>query len=192
MAAVADGPGSVDRLRGGDVSDRQGDRGDRSVAGRLVGAFALAACYAVLVWLIRLHRGAVPEVSLAIAIGTFVGLASLVMEIAIVGRSMRLVELNGMNATLTTFGIRLGTVGAFGGWFIALGAVDSEAFCLSYFATFFLYLCWLTWRIYNEPVHYDAAKAARNAAAKAQAATPGQPATSGQLGRREPVAGGVA
>jgi len=183
---VADDRGSAAGLRGGDVPDRQGDVADRSLTERLAGALALAATYVGLAWLVAAHRGLAPEVTLGIAIGTFVGLASLIMEVAIVGRSMRSVERNGMSATLKTFGIRLATVGALGGWFIVQDAVDAEAFCLAYFATFFLYMCWLTWRVYNEPVHYHAAKA-RNQRVVAAAAEPAAPAV-----ERELVSGGVA
>ncbi len=119
----------------------------------------MALLFLVLLWLVAAYRGFDPTVALGLAVGTFVGLVSLVGEIAIVGRSMRSFARNGIGATLTTFGMRLATVGMLGVWFLVLDAVDAEAFCLSYISTFFVYMCWLTWRYHREPVHYTPAKA---------------------------------
>jgi hypothetical protein len=184
--SLADDRGCIGGVRGGDVSDREGDVADQalseqpkgSAAGRLVGALSLAVTYVVLAWLIALHCGYVPATSAGIAIGTFVGLGSLVAEIAIIGRSMRGFERNGMGATLQTFTMRLLTVGALGGLFLFVDAVDAEAFCLSYFATFFVYMCWLTWRCYQQPVQYKRKpRATRHVPAKAG----GQPLLEGSV-----------
>ena len=96
--------------------------------------------------------------------GTLAGLISLVVEIAVIGRSLRLFEHNGMGATLQTFTMRLVIVGALGIWFMReASATDAQAFCLSYCGTFFVYLCWLTWRTYKAPVQYQARRAAEPA-----------------------------
>ncbi len=88
-------------------------------------------------------------------VGTFAGLISLAIEIAVIGRSLRLFAHNGMGATLQTFTMRLAIVGALGMWFMRdASATDPSAFCLSYCGTFFVYLCWLTWRTYKAPVQY--------------------------------------
>ena len=90
-------------------------------------------------------------------VGTFAGLSMLVFEMALIGRSMRRFARGGMQATLQSFTLRLAIVGSLGMWFMREGSgTDSQSFCLTFVATFFVYLCWLTWRVYNEPVQYRA------------------------------------
>ena len=102
--------------------------------------------------------------------GTFFGLISLAIEMAVIGRSLRIFEHNGMQATLQTFVMRLVIVGALGMWFMrADSGTDAQAFCLSYCSTFFVYMCWLTWRTYNQPVHYVGKREKARRAAKAAA-----------------------
>ena len=102
-------------------------------------------------------RGFDATVMSGVYVGTLLGLVSLVIEMAVIGRSMRLFHHNGMQATLQTFTMRLVTVGAPGRWFMRdASGTDPQSFCLTYCSTFFVYMCWLTWRTYNAPVHYQA------------------------------------
>jgi len=88
-------------------------------------------------------------------VGTFTGLISLVVEIAVIGRSMRIFQHTGVGATLQTFMLRLAVVGSLGCAFARdASSTDAYAFCLSYCGTFFVYMCWLTWRTYKMPVQY--------------------------------------
>ncbi len=115
----------------------------------LVAAFVLAQ------WGVFAYSGTSPRVMSGVYAGTFAGLISLVVEMAVIGRSMRLFHHNGMQATLQTFILRLMIVGGVGIWFMRPeSGTDVNAFCLTYCATFFVYLCWLTWRTYNAPVLY--------------------------------------
>ncbi len=132
----------------------------------------MATAYAGLALLAGAYCGFDPEVWTGIYVGTFAGLVSLVVELAVVGRSMRLFNENGLQATLMTFTMRLGAVGGLGVCFLADGSwVDLQAFCLSYCATFFIYMCWLTWRTAKQPTQFERRQAA-NASAQREVAQP--------------------
>ena len=135
------------------------------------GATGLLGVFVLVTWGVVAYRGLNPETMSGIYAGVFAGLISLVVEIAVIGRSLRLFAHNGMGATLQTFTMRLVIVGALGIWFMrGASATDAQAFCLSYCGTFFVYLCWLTWRTYKAPVQYQGKRAAPAAAAAARAA----------------------
>lgn len=112
--------------------------------------------FALVLWAILGYCGISPRVMSGVYVGTLLGLASLVLEMAVIGRSMRLFHHNGMQATLQTFSVRLVLVLAIGAWSMRpASGTDASAFCLTYCSTFFVYLCWLTWRTYNAPVQYQ-------------------------------------
>lgn len=131
----------------------------------------------VVVWGVIAYCGLSPRTMSGVYVGTLTGLMSLVVEIAVIGRSLRLFQHNGMRATLETFTMRLVTVGALGIWFMrGESGTDAQAFCLTYCGTFFVYLCWLTWRTYKAPVQYRpgrAVAAAPRAAAACRAVPEG-------------------
>jgi hypothetical protein len=139
-----------------------------SPAARLAGALALVAVFAGIVALVVELRGASPAAFLGIQIGSFLGLVSLVLEIAMVERSSRTFHAQGVQTTFLSFMMRLVVVAPATLLFMkpALG-VDHEAFALSYCSTFFLYMCWLTWKTYHAPSTYRP---------RARAAVPGAPA----------------
>ena len=82
-------------------------------------------------------------------------LASLVLEINIVERAMRMPRGDTASATFQTFAMRLALVAPLTFVFQRAGSsVDGTAFAISYLTTFFVYLCWLTWKTYHAPVQY--------------------------------------
>lgn len=92
-----------------------------------------------------------------VAIGAMIGLASLALEIQIVERAMRSAKGDTASATFQTFAMRLALVAPITFAFQMKGSgVDASAFAVSYLVTFFVYLCWLTWKSYHAPVQYRA------------------------------------
>ena len=123
---------------------------------KIAGALSLATTLVIVLWGVVDLSGFTPMTMSGVYTGTFFGLITLAVEMAVIGRSLRIFEHNGMQATLQTFIMRLIIVGGLGMWFMRVGSgTDAQAFCLSYCATFFVYMCWLTWRTYNQPVHYQ-------------------------------------
>lgn len=126
-----------------------------SAGARTVGAAFLALSQMGTIALVAAMLGAKPSVFLGSCAGTFAGLVSLVIEMAMVERSARTFHAQGVQTTFMSFLMRLVTVGAVTLLlrFMDSGA-DPVAFALTYCGTFFLYLCWLTWVTYHAPVHY--------------------------------------
>lgn len=89
-------------------------------------------------------------------IGTFLGLASLAAEFMLVRQDDLRAARDPSQGVFAGFFLRLTIVGpltmAFGN--MDLG-VHAEAFALSYLSTFFVYLCWLTWKIGTAPPSYQ-------------------------------------
>jgi hypothetical protein len=105
--------------------------------------------------LVVLARGVSPATLAGLEIGTVLGLASLVFEMHLIDAAMRSLKGDPANATFQTFAMRLAVVGPLTFVFGMKGSgVDSQAFALGYLVTFFVYLCWLTWRHYHAPVCY--------------------------------------
>lgn len=151
-------------------------------ASRALGASAMGGLYLGIVALVAALRGSNPETWLGVHIGTFLGFVSLVIEIAMVERSSRTFHAQGVQTTFMSFLMRIVVVGPATLLFMKpeLG-VDHEAFALSYLATFFVYMCWLTWKTYHAPAHYRP-KAARAAGA----AAPGSPLAGACVVRENP------
>lgn len=122
---------------------------------RRVGALCLAATYIGLVTAILAYRHVVPATVAGVAVGTLLGLASMVFEIHVVERAARQEKGDTAGATFQTFALRLAVVAPLTLAFQRVaGRVDAESFAVTYVATFFAYLCWLTWRAYHTPVAY--------------------------------------
>lgn len=126
-----------------------------SRAGRIAGALFLVATFVGVEALVLELRGASPASFLGLEIGAFLGLVSLVLEIAMLERSSRTFHAQGLQTTFMSFMMRLVVVAPLTLLFMkdSLG-VDHEAFALSYCSTFFLYMCWLTWKTYHAPACY--------------------------------------
>lgn len=126
-----------------------------SRAGRIAGALFLVAAFAGVECLVFALRGVSPGTVVPAALGAFLGLISLAVEIGLLERSARTFHAQGVQTTFISFVMRLGTVGPVTLLLMksSLG-MDPQAFALSYCGTFFLYLCWLTWETYRAPVHY--------------------------------------
>ena len=123
------------------------------------GSASLAAAFGSSLWLALVIAGNGPEAWLGMQIGAFIGLISLVFELKLLDRSLSQMANVGLQATLTTFFLRLVTVAPFTVYFGKPGSpTDAQAFALAYLSTYFVYMCWLTWRIYNAPVCYQGAR----------------------------------
>ena len=122
---------------------------------RIAGALCLLAIFAGVAALVLRLRGTTPAAVLGLEVGAFLGLVSLVIEMAMVERASRTFYAQGVQTTFLSFMMRLVLVAPATLLFMkpALG-VDHEAFALAYCSTFFLYLCWLTWRTYHAPSSY--------------------------------------
>jgi hypothetical protein len=122
---------------------------------RFFGAAALVACFVGLNVLVVGYRGLNPATFTGVEIGSAIGLASLVLEIHVIERAMRSARSDAAGATFQTFAMRLALLAPL--MFVfqrrSLG-VDSQAFAVSYLVTFFVYLCWLTWKTYHAPVQF--------------------------------------
>jgi hypothetical protein len=126
-----------------------------SARARLFGTLSLVAVYVALVALVLGYRGLNHASFTGVAIGSLIGLASLVLEMNIVARAMRSLRGDVANATFQTFAMRLAIVAPLTFVFQRAGSsVDGTAFAVSYLVTFFVYLCWLTWETYHAPVQY--------------------------------------
>jgi hypothetical protein len=124
---------------------------------RLVGAIALAVTFLGLEGLVLGYRGFNPASFAGVEIGVVAGLLSLVLEIQLVERAMRSVRGDSAAATFQTFALRLAIVAPLTLAFQMKGSsVDATAFAVAYLVTFFVYLCWLTWKTYHAPVQYKA------------------------------------
>ncbi len=122
---------------------------------RAVGAAALAATLVLLDALVVGYRGLNPASFTGVEVGTVIGLLSLVLEIHLVERAMRSANGDVAGATFQTFAMRLALVAPLTFAFQSKGSsVDGTAFAVSYFSTFFVYLCWLTWKTYHAPVQF--------------------------------------
>jgi hypothetical protein len=126
-----------------------------SGAAALAGGACLVAVYGLMQLLVFELRGVSTATVLASAIGGFLGFVSLALEIGMVERSARTFHAQGVQTTFLSFIMRLVVVAPLTLLFMkgSLG-VDHEAFAISYCATFFLYLCWLTWATYHAPTCY--------------------------------------
>ena len=122
---------------------------------RIAGAIAIAVTFLGLETLVVLYRGLNPASVTGVAVGAVFGLFSLVIEMHLVASALRSTKGDPAGATFQTFAMRLAIVApltwAFGG---RGSGVDSVAFAVSYCVTFFVYLCWLTWKTYHMPVQY--------------------------------------
>ena len=124
---------------------------------RLIGALCLAATFVGLDALLVAWRGLAPATCTALAFGTLLGLGSLVLEIQMIERAMRTKSGDVANATFQSFAMRLVLVAPTTFWFSRDGSgVDHTGFAVAYLVTFFVYLCWLTWKTYHAPVQYKA------------------------------------
>jgi hypothetical protein len=122
---------------------------------RIAGAIAIAVTFLGLEALVVLYRGLNPASVTGVEVGAVFGLLSLVLEIHLVERALRTPKGDPAGATFQTFAMRLAVVApltfAFSG---SRSGVDDVAFAVSYCVTFFVYLCWLTWKTYHMPVQY--------------------------------------
>ena len=122
---------------------------------RIAGAIAIAVTFAGLETLVVLYRGLHPASVTGVEVGAVLGLLSLVLEMHLVQRALSTEKGDPAGATFQTFAMRLAVVApltfAFSG---SRSGVDSVAFAVSYCVTFFVYLCWLTWKTYHMPVQY--------------------------------------
>lgn len=106
-------------------------------------------------WLTFAHTGVRTDTTAGFEIGTFLGLVCLAVELALVERSSRRDTGDPSEAVFASFFLRLAIVGPFTLWFgMACPWVNAEAFALSYLSTFFVYLCWLTWKVATTPSSY--------------------------------------
>jgi hypothetical protein len=126
-----------------------------SRAGRIAGGLFLVAAFAAVEWLVFTLCGVSARTVTPAALGVFLGLISLAIEIGLLERSARTFHAQGVQTTFISFAMRLATVGPVTLLLMksSLG-MDPQAFALSYCGTFFLYLCWLTWETYRAPVQY--------------------------------------
>lgn len=130
-------------------------RAEASRAAKIAGGATLVAIFLAVEALVFQLRGLSPETFTASAIGAFLGLISLAVEIGMVERSARTFHAQGVQATFLSFVMRLVIVAPLTLLFMKKSVgVDHEAFALTYCATFFLYLCWLTWETYHAPAQY--------------------------------------
>lgn len=128
-----------------------------SARARLVGSVALAATFLGLETMVTNWCGLRPATFAGVFIGAAIGLASLAFEIQLVERAMRSLKGDTASATFQTFAMRLALVAPLTFAFQMGGSgVDAAAFAVSYLVTFFVYLCWLTWKTYHAPVQYRA------------------------------------
>jgi hypothetical protein len=122
---------------------------------RIAAAMAIAVTFLGLEALVVLYRGLTPASVTGVEVGAVFGLFSLVVEMHLVASALRSTKGDPAGATFQTFAMRLAVVApltwAFGG---SGSGVDSVAFAVSYCVTFFVYLCWLTWKTYHMPVQY--------------------------------------
>ena len=126
-----------------------------SARARLLGALALAVVFAGLETLVIVDRGFNPAAFAGVELGALIGLASLALEIQLVERAMRTLKGDPAGATFMTFAMRLTIVAPLTFLFQRQGSsVDAPAFAIGYLVTFFVYLCWLTWKSYHAPVQY--------------------------------------
>ena len=124
---------------------------------RVLGTAVLVAVFVGVQALVVTYRGASPQVFNALEVGTLAGLVSLVLEFVLIERSDRTFHAQGVQATFLSFVMRLVVVAPLTLLFLRKGSeTDHEAFALSYCSTFFVYLCWLTWKSYHAPVQYRA------------------------------------
>lgn len=122
---------------------------------KVLGSATLGLVFCACTWLVLELCGNGPAAWLGIQIGSFLGLVSLVIEIALVERSARTFHAQGVQTTFMSFILRIATVAPLTLLFMkAEIGVDSQAFAVSYCGTFFLYLCWLAWETYHAPVAY--------------------------------------
>lgn len=126
-----------------------------STGGKIAGAASLIALFACIEWLVVSLTGLTPATTTAAALGGFLGLVSLAIEIGLLERSARTFHAQGVQTTFISFVMRLGIVAPLTLLFMkpAVG-IDAQAFALSYCGTFFIYMCWLTWETYHAPVQY--------------------------------------
>jgi hypothetical protein len=126
-----------------------------SAVTRVIGTALLAALFVGLEGLVTAWCGARPASFTGVEVGAAIGLASLVLEIQIVERALRSARGDTASATFQTFAMRLAIVAPLTILFQRKGSgIDGSAFAVSYLVTFFVYLCWLTWKSYHAPVQY--------------------------------------
>ena len=122
---------------------------------RIAAAIAIAVTFLGLEALVVLYRGLHSASVTGVEVGAVFGLFSLVVEMHLVASALRSPKGDPAGATFQTFAMRLAVVApltfAFNG---SRSGVDNVAFAVSYCVTFFVYLCWLTWKTYHAPVQY--------------------------------------
>ena len=122
---------------------------------RFLGAVAIVITFLALEALVLVNHGLNPASFTGVEIGVVLGLGSLALEMNLVERAMRSVKGDPAGATFQTFVMRLGLVAPLTFAFARKGSgVDASAFAIGYLVTFFVYLCWLTWKSYHAPVQY--------------------------------------
>jgi hypothetical protein len=124
-------------------------------AAKVLGGLFLVGVFAGIEALVVAMQGAHPAAFAAAALGGFLGLVSLTIELGLLARSARTFHAQGVQATFMSFMMRLVVVAPVTLLLMKyeLG-MDPTSFALSYCATFFLYMCWLTWVTYHAPVQY--------------------------------------
>ena len=116
----------------------------------------LTACFLGLQWLLVLYVDLTPASVAGLQLGAFLGLASLAIEIECLARAFRASWRDPSQVTFMSFFLRLATVGPLTLLFAKEGsAIGSEPFALSYCSTFFVYMCWLTWRMATAPTSFE-------------------------------------
>ena len=148
----------------------KGDAKPKKKPARVGGVAALIATFLGCGWLTLAYTGVEASTVMAFQIGTFLGLLSLAVELILIERDGQRESADPSQAVFASFFLRLAIVGPFTMWF---GAVDvgvhAEGFALSYLSTFFVYLCWLTWKVATAPVHYKGGAKQSIATSKAAA-----------------------
>jgi hypothetical protein len=124
-----------------------------SLASRVAGALCLATVFLAAEVGLVAECGLRPATISGAALGMMLGLASLVVEIHLVAQAMRSKRADTAAVTFQTFIMRMVVVAPLTFALNSLG-MDATAFAISYVITFFVYLCWLTWKTYHAPVQY--------------------------------------
>lgn len=122
---------------------------------RIAAAVMITVTFAGLEALVVLYRGVHPASVTGVAVGAVLGLLSLVLEMHLVENALRTPKGEPAGAAVQTFAMRLAVVAPLTFAFSGKGSgVDNVAFAVSHCVTFFVYLCWLTWKTYHMPVQY--------------------------------------
>lgn len=135
---------------------RRPDRKRLSPLANALGVIGLSVVLVIIDWGVLGYSGLGPESVTGMSVGTFLGLGTLAVELAVIRHAYRTQVGDPAQATFGTFFMRLAVVGLLHFAFMAQGSgVDPSAFSLSYCGSFFVYMCWLTWRIATLPPQYQ-------------------------------------